>query len=155
MGTLPAQKISMRGMDVLRRTALAALLLAFACYDGGDGGGPTQPPRPVPRIAGVWSGIFAGDNSAETTAVFDLTQSGEDISGTVSVGAVAWSLQGDIDSFGNFNWRTQGATCGSFDGFLDLDTDTHMEGRAELDRLFCTDRQRVNGDLFLNLERRR
>lgn len=144
----------MSGMKVLRRTALAALLLAFACSDG-DGGGPTQPPRPVPRIAGVWSGIFAGNNSAETAVVFDLAQSGDDISGTVSVGAVAWSLQGDIDTFGNFNWRTQGATCGSFDGFLDLGPDTHMEGRAELNRLFCVDQQRVNGDLFVNLERRR
>jgi len=144
-------------MNVLRCTALATLLLAFGCSgsDGGGGGGPTQPPSPVPRIAGVWRGIFAGDNSAETTAVFDLMQSGADISGTVSVGAVVWTLRGDISSLGRFNWRTQGATCGSFDGSLDLGTSTHMEGRAELDRLLCVDRQRISGNLFLNLERRR
>lgn len=147
----------MRETAVLRCTFVllfAVLLLSFAaCYDDDDDS-PTGPPLPVPRIAGIWSGIFSTDDG-DTVAIFDLVQSGRDVSGVVSVGAVAWSLRGEVDSRGVFRWRTTGGTCGSFDGRADLETETHLEGLAELDRFFCADRERLTGDLFLDRETRR
>lgn len=143
----------------LRSTLLAALLLAslasFSCTDGDDDGGPTGPPLPVPRISGVWSGLFSSDDSADSVVVFNLVQRGRDISGVVSVGAVAWSLRGEVDSRGIFRWQTESGTCGSFDGSTDVTTATHMVGRADLDRFFCPERERVRGVLVLDLENRR
>jgi hypothetical protein len=142
----------MCGRFVLRRTLLAVLLLASAsCHDNDDGGGPTGPPAPVPRIAGIWSGIFVSDNG-ESAVIFDLVQNGRDISGVVSVGAVAWPLEGEVNSRGFFRWQTGSGTCGSFDGNADLTTATHLAGSAELDRFFCPERQRVRGNLDLNRE---
>ncbi len=105
----------------------------------------------MPRIAGIWNGIFSSDNG-ESVAVFDLVQNGRDISGVVSVGAVAWPLEGEVNSRGFFRWETGSGTCGSFDGSADLTTATHLAGRADLDRFFCPERQRVRGDLDLDLE---
>lgn len=136
---------------VFRRTLFAVLLLAsFACYEDDDGGGPTSPPDPVLRIAGIWSGTFSSDDG-ESVAVFDLVQRGRDVSGVVSVGAIAWSLEGTVDSRGFFRWRTVGGDCGSFHGTADVTSATHMEGRADLDRFFCPERERVRGDLDLAL----
>jgi hypothetical protein len=146
----------MCGRAVFRRTLLAVLLLTFvSCYDDDDDGGPTGPPVPVPRIAGIWSGLFSADEGGESVAIFDLVQNGRDVSGVVSVGAVAWPLEGDVDSRGVFRWRTGGGTCGSFDGSTDLTTATNMVGRAELDRFFCPERERLRGDVDLILDTRR
>jgi hypothetical protein len=139
---------------VLRRTLFAVLLLtSFACNDDDDGGGPTSPPAPVPRIAGIWSGTFSSDEG-DSVAFFDLVQRERDISGVVSVGAIAWSLEGTVDTRGFFRWRTGSGDCGSFHGSADLTSATHMEGRADLDRFFCPERERVRGDLDLNLRSR-
>jgi hypothetical protein len=145
----------MCGRVVFRRTLFAVLLLAaFSCYDDDDGGGPTSPPAPVPRIAGIWSGIFASDDG-DSVAFFDLVQNGRDVSGVVSVGAIAWPLEGTVDSRGFFRWRTGSGTCGSFDGTANLTSSTHLQGRADLDRFFCPERQRLRGDVNLVLENRR
>lgn len=143
----------MSGRVVLRRTLFAILLLAStACYDDDDGG-PTGPSQPVPRISGIWSGIFSSDEG-ESVVLFDLVQSGRDVSGVVSVGAIAWSLRGEVDSRGIFRWRTGSGTCGSFDGSTDLITGTQMVGDAELDRFFCPEGERIRGDLDLIFQRR-
>ncbi|HKH47754.1 MAG TPA: hypothetical protein VKM72_24105 [Thermoanaerobaculia bacterium] len=145
----------MCGRVVFRRTLFAVLLLAApSCYDDDDGGGPTSPPAPVPRIAGIWSGIFASDDG-EAVTIFDLVQNGRDVSGVVSVGAVAWPLDGTVDSRGFFRWRTGSGTCGSFDGTADLTSATHLRGRTDLDRFFCPERRRSRGDVNVDLENRR
>jgi hypothetical protein len=141
----------MRGRVVLQRVLFTVLLLASVSCNDGDGGGPTGPPAPVPRIAGIWSGIFSSDNG-ESVALFDLVQNGQDISGVVSVGAVAWPLEGQVNSRGFFQWRTGSGTCGSFDGNANLTTATHLSGSVDLDRFFCPERQRVRGNLELNLD---
>lgn len=139
---------------VFHRTLLALLLLIFvACQDSDDGGGPTEPPDPLPRVDGLWSGTFS-TTAGDSVASFNLIQRGRDVSGVVSVGAIEWSLRGEVDSEGTFRWRTGDESCGSFDGTTDLITTTHMEGSADLDRFFCADRQRLAGDLDLNLQRR-
>ena len=148
----------MSGRVVFRRILLAVQLVSLislvSCYDDDDGYGPTEPLLPVPRIAGIWSGFFS-TNEGEAIAVFDLVQSGRQVSGVVSVGAILWSLQGEVDSRGIFRWRTGSGTCGSFDGSADVTTATHMEGRAELDRFFCPEGERRTGDLDLDRENRR
>ena len=145
----------MCGRVVFRRTLFAVLLLAASsCYDDDDDGGPTGPPEPVPRIAGIWSGIFSSDDG-ESVTIFDLVQRGRDVSGVVSVGAVAWSLEGTVDSRGFFRWRTGSGTCGSFHGTADLTSATHLQGSADLDRFFCPERERLRGDVNVNLETRR
>ena len=145
----------MSGRVVFRRILLAVLLISVvSCYDDDDGYGPTEPPQPVPRISGIWSGFFS-TNEGEAIAIFDLVQRGRDVSGVVSVGALAWSLQGEVDSRGIFRWRTGNDTCGSFDGSVEVTTATHMEGRADLDRFFCPEGERRRGGLDLNLENRR
>jgi len=136
---------------VLRYVLCAVLLLASASCNDGDGGGPTGPPAPIPRIAGIWSGIFSSD-SGDSVAIFDLQQTGGNISGVVSVGAIVWSLEGEVNAQGFFQWRTRGATCGSFHGDAVLTTATHLEGDAQLDRFFCLEGQRLQGDLDLNRE---
>lgn len=147
----------MSGRVVFRRAFLAALLAgslttSFACYDD-DGGGPTGPLDPVPRIDGVWSGIFSTDEG-DSAVLFDLQQRGRDVSGVAVLGAIEWSLRGDVDSRGIFRWRTNGGTCGSFDGSTDLITATQMVGDADLDRFFCPEGERLRGDLDLDLRRR-
>jgi hypothetical protein len=143
----------MCGRVVFRRTLFAVLLLAaFSCSDDDDG--PTGPPAPVPRIAGVWSGILSTDDG-ESVTIFDLVQNGRDVSGVVSVGAVAWPLDGTVDSRGFFRWRTGSGTCGSFDGTADLTSATHFQGSAELERFFCPERRRLRGTLNVDLETRR
>lgn len=141
----------MCGRVVFRRTLFAVFLLAaFSCSDDDDGG-PTGPPAPVPRIAGVWSGIFSSDDG-ESVTIFDLVQNGRDVSGVVSVGAVAWSLEGTVDSRGFFRWRTGSGTCGSFHGTADLTSDTHLRGSADLDRFFCPERERLRGTVNVDRE---
>lgn len=150
-GMVPAQASSMCGRVVFRRMLFAVLLLAsVSCYDDDDDGGPTGPPDPVPRIAGIWTGIFSSDEGDSVTT-FDLVQTGRDISGVVSVGAIAWSLEGSVDSRGFFRWRTGGGTCGSFHGTADLTSATHLAGGADLERFFCPERRRLRGDLDLDL----
>lgn len=145
----------MSGRVVFRRLLLAVLLVSLiSCYDDDDDYGPTEPPLPVPRISGIWSGLFTSDEG-DSVAIFDLVQRGRDVSGVVSVGGVAWSLRGDVDSRGIFRWRTNNDTCGSFDGAADVITATHMQGEAELDRFFCPERTRVRGDVDVDLENRR
>ena len=151
MGTVSARDPGMCRTVVLRRTLLAALLLTSISCSDDDDGGPTGPPAPVPRIAGIWSGIFSSDNG-ESIAIFDLVQNGRDVSGVVSVGAVAWPLEGEVTSRGFFDWRTGSGTCGSFHGNADLTSATHLSGDADLERFFCPERERVRGDLELDLE---
>ena len=140
---------SMCGWFVFRRVLFAVLLIASASCSGDDSG-PTGPSAPVPRIAGIWSGIFTSEEGNSTTT-FDLVQRGQDISGVVSVGGVAWSLEGSIDSRGFFRWRTLSGTCGSFHGDADLVTATHLAGEADLERFFCPEQRRASGDLALDL----
>ena len=145
----------MCGRIVLLRVLLAVLLCASAsCYDDDDGGGPTVPPDPIPRIAGIWRGIFSSDEDNSLTT-FELAQRGQDISGVVSVGAIVWSLEGSVDSSGFFRWRTLSGTCGSFDGDADLTSATHLSGDADLERFFCAEQRRFRGDLELDLVERR
>jgi len=138
------------GRALLRHALFAILLLASAACSEDDGGGPTGP-SPFPRIAGIWRGIFSSDNGQSAT-VFDLVQSGQNVSGTVTVGGVSWPLEGTVNAQGFFVWRTGSGTCGSFHGDADLTSATHLSGDAELDRFFCPEKQRLQGDLELNLE---
>lgn len=141
----------MCGRVVLRRVLFAVLLCASAsCSSDDDGGGPTGPSDPVPRIAGIWSGIFSSDEGNSVTT-FDLSQRGQDISGVVTVGGIVWSLEGSVDSSGFFRWRTGSGTCGSFDGTANLTSATHLSGDADLERFFCAEQQRFRGDLEMNL----
>lgn len=154
-GTVSARQSGMCGRVVFRSVLFAVLLCASAsCSSDDDGGGPTGPPDPVPRIAGIWSGIFSSDDGDSVTT-FDLAQRGRDISGVVSVGAIVWSLEGSVDSSGFFSWRTRGSTCGSFDGTADLVSATHLSGDADLERFFCAEQRRFRGDLELDLVERR
>lgn len=147
----------MSGRVVFRRVFLAVLLAAslttsLACYDD-DGRGPTGPLDPVPRIDGIWRGVFSTDEG-DSAVLFDLRQRGRDVSGVVVLGAIEWSLRGDVDSRGIFRWRTDDGTCGSFDGSTDLITATQMVGDADLDRFFCPEGERLRGDLDLDLRSR-
>ena len=154
-GTVPAKISSMCGRIVLRRVLFALLLCASAsCSSEDDGGGPTGPPDPIPRIAGLWRGIFSSDGG-NSVATFDLTQRGRDVSGAVSVGGIAWSLEGSVDANGFFRWRTLSGSCGSFDGDADLTSATHLSGDADLERFFCAEQQRFRGGLELDLVERR
>ena len=148
--TVPAQTSGLRGWVLLRQLLFAVLLLVSASCSEDDGDGPTGPPA-VPRIAGIWRGLFVSDNGQSTT-LFDLVQSGANISGTVSVGGVVWPLEGEVNTQGFFRWRTGSGTCGSFHGDADLTSATHLSGDAELDRFFCPEKQRLQGDLEMNLE---
>ena len=144
----------MRGLKSYPLALLAVLFLAFAaCYDDDDGYGPTEP-LPPRNIEGLWSGVFSTDEG-EAEVFFDLTQRGRRVSGLLSVGALVWSLDGEVDSAGRFTWETFGSTCGSFDGRLTLFASTHMEGTANLDRFFCPEGERLRGDLFLDRQPRR
>lgn len=138
---------------VLLAVLLASSLASLACYDDDDGYGPIGPPDPVPRIDGIWRGVFSTDEG-DSAVLFDLRQRGRDVSGEVVVGAIEWSLRGDVDSRGIFRWRTNDGTCGSFDGSTDLVTATQMIGDAELDRFFCPEGERLRGDLDLDLRTR-
>lgn len=154
-GTNSALKSGMCERVALRRVLLAVLLLTCAsCSDDDDGGGPTGPPAPVPRIAGNWSGIFSSDNG-DSVAIFDLQQNGRNVSGVVSVGGVAWPLEGEVNTQGFFRWQTGSGTCGSFNGTANLTSATHLSGSADLERFFCPEQQRGRGTLELNLDRPR
>lgn len=148
----------MSGRVVFRRVFLAvlvaaSLLTSLGCYDDDDGYGPIGPPDPVPRIDGIWRGVFSTDEG-DSAVLFDLRQRGRDVSGFVILGGIEWSLRGDVDSRGIFRWRTDDGTCGSFDGSTDLVTATQMVGDADLDRFFCPEGERLRGDLDLDLRSR-
>lgn len=81
---------------------LVPLLLAIGLVGCGEESSTAPEGPAVPSVAGVWTGEFR-----DSGARMELTQSGSNVSGTVTVGRRAYPSTGTVDAAGTFEWSSE------------------------------------------------
>ena len=137
-----------------RALLLVGVMALVSCGGGGGDGGPTAPPSSATlQVAGFWVGTWY-PVSLGATSTMTLSQSGSNLTGTVTIFNNTFPITGTASS-SRITWKIPDGGCGSLtgDGSASTPIPAQLAGSITFDARGCSGGALYNGPIVWNRSR--